>query len=68
MMNAESPLLRQWSCLCVSQVWCDYPEAKQMGQNVDMIPVLISLLDDPVPEVRSGQFGSSDDLFERCRV
>ena len=53
MMNAESPLLRQWSCLCVSQVWCDYPEAKQMGQNVDMIPVLISLLDDPVPEVRT---------------
>ncbi len=29
--NEDNPLLRQWACLCIGQLWQDLPEAKWRG-------------------------------------
>ncbi|KAI9805343.1 MAG: hypothetical protein M1833_005796 [Piccolia ochrophora] len=50
--EAENPLLRQWSCLCISELWVDHPEAKWLGIR-EMAPQrLCGLAFDPIPEVR----------------
>lgn len=49
----ENPLLRQWSCLCLSMLWCDFPEAKWMGIRCAAPARLCELNFDPVPEVRA---------------
>ncbi|KAF3941315.1 hypothetical protein ABW19_dt0202382 [Dactylella cylindrospora] len=49
----ENPLLRQWACLCLSQLWRDYPEAKWLGYKEDAHLKLCAMLVDPVPEVRT---------------
>ncbi|RDW27795.1 raptor N-terminal caspase like domain-domain-containing protein [Yarrowia lipolytica] len=49
----DSPLLRQWSCLCISQLWFDYLEGKWLGMKERVPQSLIALLEDPVPEVRT---------------
>ena len=51
--DSEHALLRQWACLCISQLWLDYPEAKWLGIR-EMAPQrLCELTDDHVPEVRA---------------
>ncbi|EPS36808.1 hypothetical protein H072_9652 [Dactylellina haptotyla CBS 200.50] len=49
----ENPLLRQWACLCISQLWADYPEAKWLGYKEEAHIKLCAMLIDPVPEVRT---------------
>ncbi|KAK6353418.1 hypothetical protein TWF696_005383 [Orbilia brochopaga] len=49
----ENPLLRQWACLCISQLWHDYPEAKWLGYKEEAHIKLCAMLVDPVPEVRT---------------
>ncbi|KAF3930265.1 hypothetical protein ABW20_dc0106867 [Dactylellina cionopaga] len=49
----ENPLLRQWACLCISQLWHDYPEAKWLGYKEEAHLKLCAMLVDPVPEVRT---------------
>ncbi|ANB13751.1 Kog1p [Sugiyamaella lignohabitans] len=51
----ESPLLRQWATLCISQLWDGYPEAKWQALVKDKTALdrLSRLLNDPVPEVRT---------------
>lgn len=49
----ENPLLRQWSCLCLSMLWHDYSEAKWAGIRVGAHLRLTDLVLDPVPEVRA---------------
>ncbi|KAI9669540.1 MAG: hypothetical protein M1817_004659 [Caeruleum heppii] len=50
---AEHPLLRQWACLCISQLWLDFSDAKWLGIR-EMAPQrLCELAFDPVPEVRA---------------
>lgn len=50
----DSPLLRQWACLCLSQMWDDYEEAKFLVLREDgAVDRLASLLSDPIPEVRT---------------
>ena len=49
----ENPLLRQWSCLCLSMLWHDYSEAKWAGIRVGAHHRLTELVYDPVPEVRA---------------
>ncbi|KAJ4520517.1 Target of rapamycin complex 1 subunit kog1 [Exophiala dermatitidis] len=49
----ENPLLRQWSCLCLSMLWCDYADAKWMGIRCMAHARLCELSLDPVPEVRA---------------
>lgn len=51
--SAENPLLRQWSCLCLSMLWSDFPEAKWMGIRCAAPARLCELNFDPVPEVRA---------------
>lgn len=53
MMEPENPLLRQWSCLCLSTLWCDYSDAKWMGIRHSAHLRLCELSVDPVPEVRA---------------
>lgn len=51
--DVENPLLRQWSCLCLSMLWCDFPDAKWMGIRCAAPTRLCELNFDPVPEVRA---------------
>ncbi|KAL4819365.1 raptor N-terminal caspase like domain-containing protein [Aspergillus spinulosporus] len=53
LMDVENPLLRQWSCLCISMLWSDFPEAKWMGIRCSAPMRLCELNFDPVPEVRA---------------
>ncbi|KAK4659949.1 Target of rapamycin complex 1 subunit kog1 [Podospora pseudocomata] len=51
--HSEDPLLRQWSCLCISQLWRDLPEAKWRGIRENAHLKLAFLIKDPFPEVRA---------------
>ncbi len=51
--NEENPLLRQWSCLCISQLWQDLPEAKWRGIRENAPVKLSNLAKDTVCEVRA---------------
>ncbi|KAL8801190.1 MAG: hypothetical protein Q9182_004639 [Xanthomendoza sp. 2 TL-2023] len=51
--DEENPLLRQWSCLCISMLWADYPEAKWVGIRCQAHQKLCEMALDPVPEVRA---------------
>ncbi|KAL1971050.1 hypothetical protein VTN77DRAFT_1 [Rasamsonia byssochlamydoides] len=51
--DVENPLLRQWSCLCLSMLWLDFPDAKWMGIRCAAPQRLCELNFDPVPEVRA---------------
>ncbi|KAK9236882.1 raptor N-terminal caspase like domain-containing protein [Lipomyces kononenkoae] len=51
--NPDSALLRQWACLCISQLWEGNQEAKWLGVREDAPARLAGLLEDPVPEVRT---------------
>ena len=51
--DAENPLLRQWSCLCISMLWQDFPEAKWAGIRCLAHQRLCEIALDPVPEVRA---------------
>lgn len=51
--DVENPLLRQWSCLCLSMLWDDFPEAKWVGIRCAAPARLCELNIDPVPEVRA---------------
>ena len=53
MDEPENPLLRQWSCLCLSTLWADYSDAKWMGIRQGADVKLCELALDPVPEVRA---------------
>ncbi|KAL8413347.1 hypothetical protein RB594_004823 [Gaeumannomyces avenae] len=51
--NEENPLLRQWSCLCISQLWNDLPEAKWRGIRESAPARLSVLTKDSCCEVRA---------------
>ena len=53
--DLEDPLLRQWSCLCISMIWKDFDQAKAIASASDLSThhVLCRLVVDPVPEVRA---------------
>ncbi|KAI9833336.1 MAG: hypothetical protein M1819_003731 [Sarea resinae] len=51
--DAENPLLRQWSCLCISMLWVGFPEAKWVGIRCLAHRYLCEMALDPVPEVRT---------------
>lgn len=51
--DAENPLLRQWSCLCISMLWADFSEAKWAGIRSHAPLKLCEMVLDPVPEVRA---------------
>ncbi|KAI3327065.1 raptor N-terminal caspase like domain-containing protein [Xylariaceae sp. AK1471] len=51
--NDENVLLRQWACLCISQLWHDLPEAKWRGIRENAPMKLSTLTKDTCPEVRA---------------
>ncbi|KAJ4298733.1 Target of rapamycin complex 1 subunit kog1 [Collariella sp. IMI 366227] len=51
--HPENPLLRQWSCLCISQLWRDVPEATWRGIRENAHLRLGRLIKDNCPEVRA---------------
>ncbi|GAB7359588.1 hypothetical protein MBLNU230_g6773t1 [Neophaeotheca triangularis] len=53
MLDMENPLLRQFSCLCLSQLWRDYPPAKATGMAHQAHARILDRSHDPVPEVRA---------------
>lgn len=53
MMEPENPLLRQWSCLCLSQLWDLNADGKWLAIKENIFERLCRLLNDPVPEVRT---------------
>ena len=51
--DVQNPLLRQWSCLCLSKLWVNYEEAKWVGIRCMAHERLCDLVIDPVAEVRA---------------
>lgn len=51
--DMQNPLLRQWSCLCLSKLWVNYEEAKWVGIRCMAHERLCELIVDPVAEVRA---------------
>ena len=53
LQNQGNPLLRQWACLCLSQLWQGLPEAKWRGIRENAYVKLAYLARDPCSEVRA---------------
>jgi regulator-associated protein of mTOR len=53
LQNEGNPLLRQWACLCISQLWQGLPEAKWRGIRENAYVKLAYLTKDPCCEVRA---------------
>ncbi|KAI8632776.1 raptor N-terminal caspase like domain-containing protein [Xylariaceae sp. FL1651] len=51
--NQDNVLLRQWACLCISQLWHDLPEAKWRGIRENAPMKLSTLTKDTCCEVRA---------------
>ena len=51
--DLQNPLLRQWSCLCISMLWYEFREAKWVGIRCSAHQRLCDLVIDPVAEVRA---------------
>ncbi|RKP10243.1 raptor N-terminal caspase like domain-containing protein [Thamnocephalis sphaerospora] len=47
------PLLRQWCCLCIGELWRGYADAKWVAIRENAHEHLFELLGDPMPEVRA---------------
>ena len=62
-LEDENPLLRQWSCLCISMLWANYPEAKWIGIRCNAHHRLCALVIDPVPEVRAAAIHALTDFL-----
>ncbi|XP_034933935.1 regulatory-associated protein of mTOR isoform X2 [Chelonus insularis] len=52
-LNDPNPQLRQWLCLCLGRLWHNYDKARWCGVRDIAHEKLASLLQDPVPEVRT---------------
>lgn len=51
--TSDNPLLRQWCSLLLSQLWNRYPDGKWIVYKNGYINKLLTLIDDPIPEVRT---------------
>lgn len=51
--NSENPLLRQWCCLLLSQLWNKYPDGKWIIYKDGYLNKMLMLVNDPIPEVRT---------------
>ncbi|KAI9719535.1 MAG: hypothetical protein M1828_006164 [Chrysothrix sp. TS-e1954] len=62
-VNFDYPLLRQWSCLCLSMLFKEYPEAKWLGIRNHAHTRLCESTLDPVPEVRAAMLHALTNLL-----
>ncbi|KAK6454074.1 Kontroller of growth [Scheffersomyces xylosifermentans] len=51
--TSENPLLRQWCSLLLSQLWNKYPDGKWIIYKDGYLNKLLTLINDPIPEVRT---------------
>lgn len=51
--TSENPLLRQWCGLLLSQLWNKYPDGKWIVYKDGYLEKILTLLNDPIPEVRT---------------
>lgn len=51
--TSENPLLRQWCCLLLSQLWLKYPDGKWIIYKDGYLSKFLELVNDPIPEVRT---------------
>lgn len=75
LQNVDNPLLRQWACLCISQLWKDLPDAKWRGIREHAPTKLAGLVRDVCCEVRAAMLyamttflGISDLTVEVARI
>ena len=75
LQNVDNPLLRQWACLCISQLWKDLPDAKWRGIRENAPLKLATLVRDVCCEVRAAMLyamttflGISDLTDEVARI
>lgn len=54
----QNPLLRQWSCLCLSKLWVNFEEAKWVGIRCMAHERLCELVIDPVADVRAAMLNA----------
>jgi regulator-associated protein of mTOR len=52
-MEAESPILRRWSALCLAKLFHNNEAARCAAISVNLHEKLVALVADPVPEVRA---------------
>lgn len=50
---SENPLLRQWCCLLLSQLWYKYKDGRWIIYKDGYLARLLTLINDPIPEVRT---------------
>ncbi|CAK9438454.1 uncharacterized protein LODBEIA_P26780 [Lodderomyces beijingensis] len=51
--TSDKPLLRQWCCLLLSELWNKYPDGKWVAYKDGYVHDLCGLINDPIPEVRT---------------
>ncbi|CAI6337712.1 unnamed protein product [Periconia digitata] len=56
--DMQNPLLRQWSCLCLSKLWVNFEEAKWVGIRCMAHERLCELVIDPVADVRAAMLNA----------
>jgi regulator-associated protein of mTOR len=52
-LKDEHPLLRQWACHCIAELWVNFSEAKWDGISLKAHEQLLVLKNDHVPEIRA---------------
>lgn len=50
---SENPLLRQWCCLLLSQLWYKYKDGRWIIYKDGYLAKFLTLINDPIPEVRT---------------
>jgi regulator-associated protein of mTOR len=62
-LEDRDPLLRQWSAICIGQIWMNCSEARQLALQGGIHEKFYNLLTDPVPEVRASAVFSLANFF-----
>ncbi|EKX33243.1 hypothetical protein GUITHDRAFT_81643, partial [Guillardia theta CCMP2712] len=52
-VDSSCPHIRKWVCLCSGQLWSSYERAKSLALDQQLPQVIVTLLQDPVAEVRA---------------
>ncbi|KAL2912002.1 Target of rapamycin complex 1 subunit kog1, partial [Polyrhizophydium stewartii] len=62
-LDDRDPLLRQWACICLTELWRNYPDAKFIAIKRGAHERLIDLLNDAVAEARAAAIAALGALF-----
>ncbi|KAI8926902.1 raptor N-terminal caspase like domain-containing protein [Entophlyctis helioformis] len=62
-LEDKDPLLRQWACVCLTELCKGYPEAKWLALSRNVHEYLAIMLADPVAEVRAAALAALGTLF-----